>query len=1418
MKKEKKIMSRLLACGLAAILPVASGMSVRAEESDESSSDAGKEETVYIFTDADGNPEKTVVSNWLKNPDGSKTLKDSSDLSDIKNVEGDETYTQSGNQLTWQADGSDIYYQGTTSKQAPVSVKLSYQLDGKDISSDDLAGKSGHVKIRFDYENNATKTVTVGGKREEVKVPFAMVSGIILPVDNFKNVTVTNGRVLSEGKSNIVVGMAFPGLKESLNMDSASFKNNIGDYNIPEYVEIEADATDFSLGMTLTVASTDIISKLKDAEDGKVDTSGITDSINELTDASSQLVDGVQQLKDGTSKLRNGTNDLANGGGKLKDGAGELAGGLNTFDASLRSNLQSTKASFAKDSAKAEADKNAIVKMLNSMGVLNADGTVNQQTMAQLKMLSNMANSLINSGLLQVAGIMDADGNLTADADQRTTQLVNLLQALNQSGALQALGLVKSDGTLDIAKLQEYLQMAAQYGSDLGLLDENGKVKPNAADIVNGYAAGIQQIMKDTGLLTADGKLADDAAMKLANLDKMITDLKVQNVLTTDDTGALTLNPTYAELLNNKALISLAQDKNLNSMLTMAQSIGLIKAGEDGTLSIDQTALNNLSAIGSSGILTNGDLDATAKALMGASGIIGSDGKYNQANAQALLKMADTLINSGLLQVAGIMDADGNLTADADQRTTQLVTLLKTLNGSGALSATGLVGADGMLDINKLNDYLKLAQQYGTDLGLLNANGTVKDNAAQIVSGYSAKTKKLMSDAGLLDENGKLVTDAATRIEKLDTLITSMKEQKVLVNDQDGALTIDPVYASLLQNKQLISLAQDPNMNNMLQMAEAAGLITATKDDAGNDALSIDEKALGNLSRIAKSGILVDGDLEDTAKQLMGAAGIMGTDGKYNQANAQALLNMVTNLQKAGLMTSDGQLSPAAKQMLGTAGVLNKDGSFNAEGIAKLENEAQLASQLEAQGILTSDGQLSPSLQSTLVKTGVMDANGEINQTAMNNLMAIAGSGVIVNGDLDATAKSLMNETGIMSNGSYNKDNAQYMLDTYQKLEKLGIIKDGKLTSFAQKVIDFMSRFGAKQNSFAVLEDEDLPAEDTPALDQTEATESDQTDDQVETVTPDENTAAEAESTDAAADTDTAKADDSAASDTNDKTDAPDTTAESADDSQSDSAEVESLKQQLADAQSQLDAANAKASDLQTQLDDANAKNADVKKQLDDANAKNADLQTQLNNANSAKDDAYNQGYAAAQADAAAAAASQAPAANSVETTDTAFIGSASDYVVSTASVSFSLDQVNQLTDLIKQFLADYGQAAGEAGAVKALESILNNADYQKLIAGGTTLSNGTNELYDGILKLRDGAGELDNGAQDLLEGMQKFDSEGIQKLADVFGNDLPSVIDRLDALVDAGADYTSFTGNGNANDSVKFVIKTSEVGTDSAN
>ena len=52
----------------------------------------GKEETVYVISDSTGNPTKIIVSAHLKNPDKRKTIEDVSNLSDIENVKGEETF------------------------------------------------------------------------------------------------------------------------------------------------------------------------------------------------------------------------------------------------------------------------------------------------------------------------------------------------------------------------------------------------------------------------------------------------------------------------------------------------------------------------------------------------------------------------------------------------------------------------------------------------------------------------------------------------------------------------------------------------------------------------------------------------------------------------------------------------------------------------------------------------------------------------------------------------------------------------------------------------------------------------------------------------------------------------------------------------------------------------------------------------------------------------------------------------------------------------------------------------------------------------------------------------------------------------------------------------------------------------------
>ncbi|MDD7389690.1 MAG: hypothetical protein PUG60_08540, partial [Lachnospiraceae bacterium] len=305
--------------------------------------DTGKDETVYVISDPAGTAQQVIVSEWLKNTEGADTIDDITNLTDIENVKGNETWTEgTDGRITWQADGNDIYYQGTSDKELPVRVKLTYYLDGKKIAPEDLAGKSGKVTIRFDYTKTARKTVTVNGKKEEITVPFAVVSGAILSSDHFKNVEVTNGKVISDGENDIVVGIALPGLSDSLKLDELGDKKDEeksgkdDELNIPEYVEITADAVDFKLDMTVTMALNDALSDLNLTD--SLDLSEASDSVDDLTDASSQLVDGSGQLKDGvetlnssTGEFKDGIGSLANGISAYTDGAGRLADGISSL-------------------------------------------------------------------------------------------------------------------------------------------------------------------------------------------------------------------------------------------------------------------------------------------------------------------------------------------------------------------------------------------------------------------------------------------------------------------------------------------------------------------------------------------------------------------------------------------------------------------------------------------------------------------------------------------------------------------------------------------------------------------------------------------------------------------------------------------------------------------------------------------------------------------------------------------------------------------------------------------------------------------------------------------------------------------------------------------------------------------------------
>lgn len=304
-----------------------------------------KDETVYVLTGADGSVKKIIVSDWLKNELGSASVADKSDLSDIENVKGDESYTINGDNMTvWDAQGNDIYYQGNIQKELPVGLSVRYYLDGKSVSPEELKGKSGKVTIRFDYENRQYETVQINGVNQRIYVPFAMLTGMILDNDTFQNVQITNGKLVNDGDRTVVVGLAFPGLQENLNLSR-------DDLSIPDSVEITADVTNFSLGMTVTLACNDLFSQLGDVDLTSLDStsaldqltgamdqllngsSALYEGLSTLLDKSSELVSGVEELAQGAAAIKSGADSVDDGAAQLKAGLADLSSGLNTLSA-----------------------------------------------------------------------------------------------------------------------------------------------------------------------------------------------------------------------------------------------------------------------------------------------------------------------------------------------------------------------------------------------------------------------------------------------------------------------------------------------------------------------------------------------------------------------------------------------------------------------------------------------------------------------------------------------------------------------------------------------------------------------------------------------------------------------------------------------------------------------------------------------------------------------------------------------------------------------------------------------------------------------------------------------------------------------------------------------------------------------------
>ena len=288
--------------------------------SENSSSKKDKSETVYAILDADGNKEKVVVNEWLTNKSGADEISDTSNLKKIENTSGDQKYTKDGDQLTWKANGSDIHYQGTTDEELPVNVNVSYYLNGNEVSASEIAGKSGDVEIHFDYDVNRTEVVD----GTSVTKPYTMASAVVLDGNHFSNISVSNGKVVNDGNTNMCIGVAFPGLASNIGLGASGI-------SIPESVVVKAHTDNFQIDGTYTAAMSGVLSDINTSG-----ASGVESKVSQLESGLDQLVSASDKLLAGTNELKAGIDQLQAGAGTLKNGTQELATGADQLDKSVK--------------------------------------------------------------------------------------------------------------------------------------------------------------------------------------------------------------------------------------------------------------------------------------------------------------------------------------------------------------------------------------------------------------------------------------------------------------------------------------------------------------------------------------------------------------------------------------------------------------------------------------------------------------------------------------------------------------------------------------------------------------------------------------------------------------------------------------------------------------------------------------------------------------------------------------------------------------------------------------------------------------------------------------------------------------------------------------------------------------------------
>ena len=723
-----------------------------------------KEESVYVKADAGGRADKATVTEWIKNPENGEFL-DVSGLKEIKNIKGEEEYVKGkGKDLKWRSEGNDIYYQGTTEEALPVDVNISYKLDGKPVKAEELSGKDGKVEIHIDYENHAKQSVEIGGEDVEMYTPFTMVTAMMLPTDEYTNVTVDNGKIMSDADKNIVIGLGFPGLTENLKLEDT-------DVDIPESITITADVKSASVGPTVTVASAELMNEfdLSDVEDFD----SLEDSVRELEDASAKLADGSNEAADGSKALADGTKEAADGSKELAEGSEEAAAGAEGLEEGTKSaakgaqELAAGTKSAAEGAKEVEAGSKALEAGVNELN--NKSGELARgmdHLEAGVKDYTNGVSSLADGS----KNLKDGADSLRSNAEMlagNLAQISNTMdQMVNSGGTVSA---AESYGAAANALAAANNTLAGAGGSGECVVTGTSEAAAAIAGMVEGVDAAQIQAVID-GYVGAVPVGRSDASAQIAYAMAEITEAQnslyaAQNAEADVQAAVRTKEEQLKQLAAGLQSASAGAAALTKGAEELSNGIGAVSAGADQLAGRNKELTGGVDqlAAGVPGLTAGvGELAQGASRLSKGAGALSAGNQELAAGAGALLAGNQQLLTGAGTLAAGnqkLAEGAGAL-AVGSRKLSQGAAALSAGSqelaaGAGALADGNQQLAKGMAEF-KSSGIDKLADVFDQDIRTVRARidtmselGKNYKSFAGIKEGMDGSTKFIIETEGV---------------------------------------------------------------------------------------------------------------------------------------------------------------------------------------------------------------------------------------------------------------------------------------------------------------------------------------------------------------------------------------------------------------------------------------------------------------------------------------------------------------------------------------------------------------------------------------------------------------------------------------------------------------------------------------------